>query len=284
MSFSYFIGILVSLLLHVAVIGLLFFQGVKKPQEIKVRPPVIHANLITETPTQKKTQQALKSQQTLKLEQQKKLQEKKRLEQKRLAEKKQAEKKIAERKAAEKARQIKIAKQKAEAKAKKEKLAKEKAAQQKAEKERLVKEKAEKLKREKALQAQALAEQQRLEAENELAALVAKEQQAIQLAEDQQQAADIVGVITAYAQGQWNRPPSARNNMQVILQVDMVPTGEVINVSVLESSGDAAFDRSAINAVNKAAPFDELKTIPSRVFENYFRRFKMIFRPEDLRR
>ena len=47
--------------------------------------------------------------------------------------------------------------------------------------------------------------------------------------------------------------------------------------------GNGAFDRSAINAVEKAGSFPELKNLPPREFERTFRRFSLLFRPEDLR-
>ena len=79
----------------------------------------------------------------------------------------------------------------------------------------------------------------------------------------------------------WSRPPSARNGMEVILRVFLVPTGEVVNVMVEESSGNEAFDRSATLAVNKAERF--LVPAESRQFERNFREFTVLFRPEDLR-
>ncbi len=81
----------------------------------------------------------------------------------------------------------------------------------------------------------------------------------------------------------WSRPPSARNGMEALLSIQLIPTGEVVSVSVLKSSGNSAFDRSAINAVEKAGSFPELQNLPSREFEKTFRRFRLLFRPEDLR-
>ena len=80
----------------------------------------------------------------------------------------------------------------------------------------------------------------------------------------------------------WSRPPSARNGMQARLLVELVPTGTVVSVTLLESSGHAPFDRSAEAAVRKARSFD----VPSesRLFERHFRRFSLLFRPEDLLR
>ncbi len=81
----------------------------------------------------------------------------------------------------------------------------------------------------------------------------------------------------------WSRPPSARNGMEVLLSIQLIPTGEVISVSVLRSSGNTAFDRSAMNAVEMAERFPELQKMPPRLFERQFRRFRLLFKPEDLR-
>ncbi len=80
----------------------------------------------------------------------------------------------------------------------------------------------------------------------------------------------------------WSRPPSARNGMQALLMVELVPTGDVVAVTIVESSGNSAFDRSAEAAVRKSRSFD----VPTQadVFERYFRRFSLLFRPEDLLR
>lgn len=80
----------------------------------------------------------------------------------------------------------------------------------------------------------------------------------------------------------WSRPPSARNGMQALLMVELVPTGDVVAVTIVESSGNSAFDRSAEAAVRKSRSFD----VPRQadVFERYFRRFSLLFRPEDLLR
>jgi colicin import membrane protein len=80
----------------------------------------------------------------------------------------------------------------------------------------------------------------------------------------------------------WSRPPSARNNMHARLLVELVPTGDVVSVTLIEGSGNEAFDRSAEAAVRKARRFEVPKD--SDVFERYFRRFTLLVRPEDLLR
>lgn len=78
----------------------------------------------------------------------------------------------------------------------------------------------------------------------------------------------------------WSRPPGARNGMQTVLRITLLPGGEVLDVQLVKSSGDAAFDRSAENAVRLAGrlpvPNDPV------VFNKNFRRFTFTFKPEDL--
>ncbi len=75
--------------------------------------------------------------------------------------------------------------------------------------------------------------------------------------------------------GRWTRPPSARNGMVAVLEIALVPTGDVVGVTVLETS--------AMNAVDKVGRFPEVSALERAVFERDFRRFQLIFRPEDLR-
>lgn len=146
-------------------------------------------------------------------------------------------------------------------------------------------------KQEVARQQQAKKEQEQLEqqqriqeqSERELADAIDQENQQQQVATDAELANSYIALITEVIQNNWNRPPSARNSMEAELALQLVPTGEVVSVSVVSSSGNGAFDRSAENAVLKAARFPELQNLPNRVFEDYFRHLRLKFRPEDLR-
>jgi colicin import membrane protein len=93
--------------------------------------------------------------------------------------------------------------------------------------------------------------------------------------------ASFVGAIVRRIEQNWSRPPSARNGMRAELLIGLVPTGEVVSVEVTSSSGNSAFDRSALRAVRDAAPF-EVPPDPV-LFEREFRNLRILFRPEDLR-
>lgn len=108
------------------------------------------------------------------------------------------------------------------------------------------------------------------------------EVEALTAADDDSVVASYIGRIRDAVQSEWIRPPGARNGMQVVLLVELVPTGEVVSVAVVRGSGSDAFDRSAVAAVNKARKFE----VPEDrdLFERVFRRFHFKFNPEDLLR
>ena len=117
----------------------------------------------------------------------------------------------------------------------------------------------------------------------ELAAAVEAEDSVTVAVTAEEMSASYAALIRDTVVGYWSRPASARNGMEALLAIQLVPTGEIVSVTVIRSSGSTAFDRSAINAVEKAASFPELRNLPSREFEKTFRRFQLLFRPEDLR-
>ncbi len=117
----------------------------------------------------------------------------------------------------------------------------------------------------------------------ELAAAVEAEESVTVAVTAEEMSASYAALIRDTVVNYWSRPPSARNGMEATLAIQLVPTGEIVSVTVLRSSGSTAFDRSAINAVEKAGSFPELRNLPAREFEKTFRRFQLLFRPEDLR-
>ncbi len=101
--------------------------------------------------------------------------------------------------------------------------------------------------------------------------------------ESENEALSYKQVIFNKVRDNWSRPPSARTGMKCELLIEIVPTGRVVSVTVVKSSGNGAFDRSAEQAVRKAESFPELKKMSPQTFEKYYRRFHLIFNPQDLR-
>ena len=127
------------------------------------------------------------------------------------------------------------------------------------------------------------ADEERARKQAEKAQQQRKEQVLIVAKEDKQAANSYLQLIQARLSQQWNRPKSARRGMETLIELRLVPTGRIVGVEILESSGDIAFDRSVEQAAYKAAPFSELQKMNPRIFEQYFRSVKIVFNPEDLR-
>ncbi|MFQ7900703.1 cell envelope integrity protein TolA [Stutzerimonas degradans] len=243
-----------------------------------------------------------------KVEQQKqaaaKAAEQKKVEQARKAEadKAAAAKKAAEAKKADEAKKVEqqkqadIAKKKAaeEAKKKAAEEAKKKAAEEskkKAAAEQAKKKAAEDAKKKAAAEAakkkaaaeaaRKAAEEKKAQALAELLSDTTERQQALADSQGDQVAGNFDDLIRLRAAEGWTRPPSARNNMSVQLQVNMLPDGTITGVSVARSSGDVPFDNSAVAAVRNIGRLTEMQGLSPQDFQPY-RSFKMTFTPEDL--
>lgn len=195
------------------------------------------------------------------------------------AERKRQEEQVRKREA-EKKRQAEVAaRKKAEAEAR----------QRKAEEQ--ARREAEKAKREAAELArkEAARRQQQEQAEAELQQALERERKARAQAEaaarkaSQAVIGDIRGYIQAVLQDSWRIPSTARNGMKTVVTIHFLPNGEVDQAYIETSSGNAAFDNSAVQAVYRVQSFPRIAEIDPILFERNLRKLKVEFRPEGLR-
>lgn len=236
---------LISVLVHLLIIGVALFSWKTNSAPKTITPPKYIEAKLVKLKTQTKTAPSKKQSKKIDLTKRKEAQE---------------EAKRKAREAAEK-----------KARAQKQKREKEKLEKQKREAEERKRREQERLK-----------EQQR----QKMLADMEKAKQEEEAANEQRMAEEAQSYIDAISQKieqNWSRPPSARNGMTCRLLIQLVPTGRVVSVSVVESSGNSAFDRSAELAVQKAEVFPVVKQMSPDVFERYYRRLNLIFNPQDLR-
>ena len=289
----YGLAIVIAIILHIVVIALFAIEWPKEKRQLaEPTPKNIQAKVIQIDNKQVK-QRKLDEQKRLKNENWKKY----------LANKKAANKKAAQAKAVkDKAVRDKAAKNKAAKLATKKKADKKLADKKLADKKLADKKLADKkladnlkkaavLKEQERKKMEEIAEQQAFEQAQEeslLEALAVEQQQrSIEKAMAEEQQArknvaitnEIAAQIEAKISQVWSYPPSARPDMEVVVRIQLIPTGEVINVSIITSSGNEALDRSVLAAVSRAQPLPVPKDI--RLFEQQFRNFIMPFRPED---
>ena len=265
---------LFSLALHAFVVFLLLVGWTEKNTVHKPkRPNFVQATLVQMAPRAKaQEKQAADKKAKVAAKKRADKQRKEKARKKKAAERKKAERKKAEQK---KARDEKIRRDKAWKKKQAEDTARKVAAQKKkVEQERQAQEAEHQKELQRQARAQALASA--LDSEDEFLA----DEQSGKVAQGYQ------SYIQQRIIANWNRPLSARRGMETILSIQLVPTGQVVGVSVIKSSGNDAFDLSAQQAVKKVGRFEKLQELSRQspvIFEQNFRQFQLVFRPDDLR-
>ena len=203
----------------------------------------------------------------------------------------------AAKKAAEEKRRADIAKKRAEEEAKKKaaeeakkkaaaEAAKKKAAEEakkKAAAEAAKKKAAEEAKKKAAAEAakKKAAEDQKAAALAELLSDSVQHQQALAETHGDQVAGNLDDLIIKLITENWQRPMSARRGMSVLLVINMLPDGTITNASVSRSSGDGAFDSSAVAAVRNVGRIPEMQQLDRATFDRMYRQRSVIFKPED---
>ena len=294
-KFSFSFGL--ALTLHLTILALFGISFSDESEVIRQKPlpEIIQASMLDDAKiveeaerlkakqenkqiAQKKQQQALenkrkKEQKLLQSARKKRLQEEKKakeLEKKRkdlVLKEKQKLEKIKKEKALEAAKLAKIKKQKEvedkrldeqrKAEEQKRKLAKQ--AKQKKQQELLAKQKAEAAEKSANLAKQKAANEARI-------------------AQTKQATISATAAIQHKVNNRWIKPISSRKGLTCTIRVKLLPSGDVMDASVIRSSGDSVFDRSAENAVRKASPLPVPKD--RALFARKYRSFTFEFKPE----
>lgn len=133
---------------------------------------------------------------------------------------------------------------------------------------------------------EAEAERQREAAEAAEAAMqrqLADEAEAAANAQQAEHAANnFINIARRRVEEKWEIPSEAGDSMSAGVHVRLGASGELLANSITRSSGDSTFDRSAIQAVENAAPFGELRDLPAHQQRN-LRQFVLRFTPGDIR-
>lgn len=237
-----------ALLLHAVVIVLLLVNFSFTPELKPVKPvSIVNAVAVDKAKVEEEIRR-------LKQEDEKKHRRSEELEKKLEAEKKKAEEIKNQR--LEEEKQLSITrKQKEEEQKKHEQMQQQNAElkqQHKIEEEKKVKAEAEKKKKETELKKKE-DEKKRQEAEQAMQKQLVEEERIAREQADQKLASSLGSEINDKIISYFNLS-GLPGNLSCKLRVNLLPSGEVVGVSILESSGNDIFDRRALTAVQKASP------------------------------
>ena len=284
------LAVSLAILLHVAIVFFLIFgmEWELFPKKVQPKVNVVQAHAVDVDQLQQREAEK-KAEERRRLEQEAQKREQAEEQKRKLAEEKKQKAELEDKRKAEaEAKRQAEVKRKAEAEAKRKaeaeaKLKAEAEAKRKVEAEAKLKAEAEaKRKAEAEAKRKAEAEAQR---KAEEAARQAAEQAERERALQEQLAAEqnareidrYVAVIRQQVERSWLRPGSAGEQLSCVVQVRLIPGGDVVpgGVSIVKSSGNAAFDRSVEAAVYKAAPLP----VPSGSLFESFRTLRLNFNP-----
>ncbi len=182
----------------------------------------------------------------------------------------------------------KVAEERRQQEAERKRLAEQKAEQQRlerlrkereAEEQRLAALEAERKMAEERRRREEEARRQREEDERALQQQIAEEQQRLET-ERQRLAQQTIGqhsaLIRQAVSREWLRPTGSPNDLKATFRVRTIPSGDVVMVETVKTSGDSVFDRSAEAAIRRASPLP----VP-RDADSYeaFREFNFEFDP-----
>ena len=94
---------------------------------------------------------------------------------------------------------------------------------------------------------------------------------------EQSEVSKYKGMIRSQITRNWIFPASYQKGMRCKVLVRLIPSGDVVSVRILQSSGNIAFDRSVEMAVNKASPLPVPKS-DTGLFD-HFREVEFVFDP-----
>jgi colicin import membrane protein len=257
-------AIAVAVLLHGILLWFIVDRANHPTEMVEIKPPSIVAKTVQQNPQRMRRAEQIETERKKQQQQQARDRE---LQRERAAEQERQKEEVARKEAAEKERVAKLKRdQEQEQNRKKEDDRKKVAQEQEKQRER---ERQQKAAKEKEQQEAALAQQQ----------------EALQraLTEEEQLVSQYVQIIKDLIAQNWQLPANPAGKRAVV-ELRTTPTGEIISSKIVESSGDALFDASVLNAVKRAESFPELKELPIAVFERHFRQFSLVFQPEDLLR
>ena len=81
-------------------------------------------------------------------------------------------------------------------------------------------------------------------------------------------------------------PSTARNGIKAQVRIKLLPSGRIVGVQLIESSGNSAFDRAAEQAVWRSESFPRVAEVAKAspaYFNRELRTFVITFKPEELR-
>ena len=100
----------------------------------------------------------------------------------------------------------------------------------------------------------------------------------IKLSKERQDILRVSAIIQERISSIWIKPNSLSESLIAKVLINLAPSGEILNFSLIEPSSNNSFNESILTAMNKMTFFEEVLSLERKVFEQNFRNFNLVFK------
>ena len=105
------------------------------------------------------------------------------------------------------------------------------------------------------------------------------EEAEVEVSKEQQEIAIYAQRIISTIEDAWMKPRNIPENLVTNLRLKIRPSGRIIGVDLIKSSGNIRFDNSVLQAVRRVEVFNFFNSIPKTLFEKEFQVISISFNP-----
>ena len=100
----------------------------------------------------------------------------------------------------------------------------------------------------------------------------------IKLSKERESIFKVSAIIQERISSIWIKPNSLSESLIAKVLINLAPSGEILNFSLIEPSSNSSFNESILTAMNKMTFFEEVLSLERKVFEQNFRNFNLVFK------
>ena len=100
----------------------------------------------------------------------------------------------------------------------------------------------------------------------------------IELSKEREGILRVSAIIQERISSIWIKPNSLSESLIAKVLINLAPSGEILNFSLIEPSSNTTFNESILIAMNKMSFFEEVLSLERKVFEQNFRNFNLVFK------
>ena len=105
------------------------------------------------------------------------------------------------------------------------------------------------------------------------------EEAEVEVSKEQQEIAMYAQRIISTIEDAWMKPRNIPENLVANLRLKIRPSGRIIGIDLIKSSGNIRFDNSVLQAVRRVEAFNFFNSIPKTLFEKEFQVISISFNP-----